>query len=111
MTRRRDDARTRIDPEPRPESHSDPDPVFLRDDALADAERALSQELGESDEDVKMHVYERTYGKIERMFRLPDNAEDEKIEATMKNGVLTVHIPKTPEEAKEEVPERTIKIK
>ena len=52
-----------------------------------------------------MHVYERTYGKIERMFRLPDNAEDEKIEASMKNGVLTVHIPKAPEEAKEEIPE------
>lgn len=84
-------------------------------DSRADLSSPLShsvrQEVGEPDEDVKMHVYERTYGKIERMFRLPDNAEDEKIEASMKNGVLTVHIPKAPEEAKEEIPERTIKIK
>ena len=63
-----------------------------------------SQEVGESDEDVKMHVYERTYGKIERMFRLPDNVEDEKIEAHMKNGVLTVHIRQTPRRPRRRFP-------
>lgn len=54
------------------------------------------------------------HGKIERLFRLPDNANAEKIAATMKNGVLTVHVPKHPqaeEEAKKELHERQIKIK
>ena len=37
--------------------------------------------------------------------------EDEKIEADMENGVLSVHIPKQPEPAKEQIPERAIKIK
>jgi HSP20 family protein len=77
------------------------------------AERAERHEekVGEDDEDVKMHVYERTYGKVERMFKLPENVEDEKIEAEMKNGVLSVHIPKIPEPAKEQIPERAINIK
>lgn len=77
------------------------------------AERAERHEekLGEDDEDVKMHVYERTYGKVERMFKLPENVQDEKIEAEMKNGVLSVHIPKIPEPAKEQIPERAINIK
>lgn len=58
-------------------------------------------------------MYERVYGKIERMFRLPDNADEENIEASMKNGVLTVHVPKHPpaEEEKNEPHERQIKIK
>lgn len=62
---------------------------------------------------MKLHVYERTYGKIERMFRLPDNADEEKIEAHMKNGVLNVKIPKHPqaEEEAKELNERQIKIK
>jgi HSP20 family protein len=77
------------------------------------AERAERHEekVGEDDEDVKMHVYERTYGKVERMFKLPENVQDEGIEAEMKNGVLSVHIPKQPEEPKEQIPERSIKIK
>jgi HSP20 family molecular chaperone IbpA len=80
------------------------------------AERAArhEEEIDEPEEDVKLHVYERVYGKIERLFRLPDNANAEKIAATMKNGVLTVHVPKHPqaeEEAKKELHERQIKIK
>lgn len=71
------------------------------------------QEHGEPEEDVKLHVYERVYGKIERMFRLPENADEENIKAAMKNGVLTVHVPKHPppeDEEKNEPQERKIKI-
>ena len=76
------------------------------------AERAERHEesVGEDDEDVKMHVYERTYGRVERIFKLPDCAEDENIEARMKNGVLAVHIPKIAQPEPEQVAERTIKI-
>jgi HSP20 family protein len=43
---------------------------------------------------------ERSYGSFERYFALPDNVDAEKIEATMKAGVLTVVLPKTAEARK-----------
>ena len=49
--------------------------------------RAATRKGWPDDENVKMHVYERTYGKVERMFKLPENVEDEKIEADMKNAL------------------------
>lgn len=62
---------------------------------------------------MKLHVYERSYGKMERMFKLPDNADADNVTASMKNGVLNVHIPKIPQQQEEEkeVHERQIKIK
>ncbi len=47
-------------------------------------------------------VSERRYGSFQRAFRLPDNVLQDKIEATMKNGVLTVSLPKAPQAAKSE---------
>ncbi len=41
------------------------------------------------------HRIERVYGKFERSFRLPKEVDAENIKASYKNGVLTVHIPKT----------------
>ena len=38
-----------------------------------------------------MHVYERHIGKVERMFKLPENVEDEKIEADEERRALGAH--------------------
>ena len=40
---------------------------------------------------------ERAYGSFYRSFSLPQAADADKIEATHENGVLSLHIPKTPE--------------
>lgn len=40
---------------------------------------------------------ERFFGNIERTLRLPSEVNSEKIKATLKNGVLTVELPKRPE--------------
>lgn len=37
---------------------------------------------------------ERRYGKFSRSFRLPETAQVEKISASMKNGILTITVPK-----------------
>lgn len=42
----------------------------------------------------KYHIVERTFGMFRRSFQLPANVQDDKIEATMKDGVLTVKVPK-----------------
>jgi HSP20 family protein len=46
-------------------------------------------------------IRERHLGSFNRSFRLPDNLNEEKIDAKFKNGVLTVTLPK----AKEIIPE------
>lgn len=38
---------------------------------------------------------ERSYGKFERSFHLPDEVKSDEIKANYKNGVLKVEIPKT----------------
>jgi HSP20 family protein len=43
----------------------------------------------------KYHRVERGYGTFMRSFTLPDNADATKIKAEFKNGLLTVHLPKT----------------
>jgi HSP20 family protein len=45
------------------------------------------------------HKIERSYGRFERSFRLPDNAKSDGIRAKVDNGVLSIFIPKS-EEAK-----------
>lgn len=54
------------------------------------------------------YVSERRYGAFERYFALPDGINADKIEATFKNGVLKVLLPKTEEAQK---PAKTINVK
>lgn len=46
------------------------------------------------DENEKFHRVESSYGKFLRRFTLPEDAQEESIEANFKDGALTVLIPK-----------------
>jgi HSP20 family protein len=43
------------------------------------------------------YAYERSFGSFSRSFTLPDSADSDRAEADLKNGVLTISIPKRPE--------------
>ena len=43
----------------------------------------------------KFHRVERGYGTFMRSFTLPDDADGKKVKAEFKNGLLTVHLPKS----------------
>ena len=45
----------------------------------------------------KYHRIERSYGSFMRSFTLPDTAAGDKVNAEFKDGVLKVHLPKSPE--------------
>jgi HSP20 family protein len=50
----------------------------------------------------RQYLYrERRYGYFQRVFPLPENVDEEQIRCEFRNGVLTVHIPKT-EQAREQ---------
>lgn len=54
------------------------------------------EKRGEKDETKKnVHISERSYGTFQRAFRLPADADDQKIAATCDKGVLKVSIPRT----------------
>lgn len=48
----------------------------------------------EPKEGVKIHRVERVWGTFRRTFKLPDNVDEEGIAASLKQGVLTVSLPK-----------------
>ena len=43
----------------------------------------------------KFHRVERYYGRFERSFSIPDDAEDSKVNTEFKDGVLRVHLAKS----------------
>ncbi|MDR1452312.1 MAG: Hsp20/alpha crystallin family protein [Helicobacteraceae bacterium] len=65
--------------------------VDLKDGALSiGGERTFENEVKEED----YYRLESRYGRFERRFSLPDNADADAIEAAYKNGVLTLTLPK-----------------
>lgn len=65
-----------------------------------------SRQAEERKEGESYAIYERQYGSFSRSFALPDMADGERIEAALKNGVLTLTIAK-----KAEAKPRKIEIK
>jgi HSP20 family protein len=55
------------------------------------------REAEKKSEDERFYAYERSYGSFTRAFTLPEGADAEHAQAELKNGVLTVVIPKMPE--------------
>ncbi|HEY3258620.1 MAG TPA: Hsp20/alpha crystallin family protein, partial [Gemmatimonadaceae bacterium] len=47
------------------------------------------------DDKSRYHVVERSYGSFMRSFQLPQGLDEDRIEATFDNGILSVHIPKS----------------
>ena len=79
-------------------------PGIDKKDIVIDVKDGVLTLKGErsSDNEIKEEKYycrERTFGKFERVFRLPADVDPEKISADYKDGILKIDIPK-PEEKK-----------
>jgi HSP20 family molecular chaperone IbpA len=75
----------------------------------ADGVLSVSGERKEEEkrEDSRYFFYERSYGGFQRAFTFPTDVDSQKITAGVKDGVLTVHVPKS---AREKVVPKTITV-
>jgi len=71
---------------------------------LANHTLTIKAEKRDEKEETKKDYYmrERSFGSFQRSFTLPEGVDTDKIEASFKNGVLTVTLPKTAEAKKAE---------
>jgi HSP20 family protein len=75
-----------------PDVKKDDIKVAVHDDVLTiTGERKYEKE----EKGKKYHRVERAYGSFSRSFALPDDADGTKIAAETKDGLLTVHLPKS----------------
>ncbi len=80
--------------------------VFVEDGIL---NVEVNKEVEEKEEDKNWRRYEFNYMQFKRSFQLPESVDTQKIDATYKNGILTISLPKK-DEAKP-IPPKSIKIK
>ena len=67
--------------------------VSVEDGVLAvEGERKLEKE----EKGKKFHRVERSYGKFVRRMMLPTDIDQQKVVADFKDGVLNIHLPKSP---------------
>ncbi len=55
------------------------------------------------EENVKYHLVESSYGKFERAFTLPENVDQDTINAEFKDGILTLSIEKKQKKVSKEI--------
>jgi HSP20 family protein len=70
---------------------------------LANGVLSIKGEKQEDKEEKEKDYYrrERSFGSFERSFQVPDDVQEDIIEATFKNGVLSVTLPKSAEAQKQ----------
>jgi HSP20 family protein len=78
---------------------------------LANHTLTIKGEKRDEKEETKKDYYmrERSFGSFQRSFTVPEGVDTDKIEASFKNGVLTVTLPKTAE-AKRAEKKITVKV-
>lgn len=62
------------------------------------------REAEERSKDEHFHTYERTFGQFTRSFTLPDYADLDHITSDLRDGVLTIAVPKTSAAKSRKVP-------
>jgi len=62
------------------------------------------REAEKEDKGDTFYTYERSYGSFTRTFTLPDQTDGEHVKAELKNGELTVVVPKTPAAVAKRIP-------
>ena len=80
-------------------------PAVKREDVnvtVEDGMLTLSGERRQNEEqkDERFHKVESFYGSFSRSFALPDAVDESAIKAESKDGMLTIHVPKSKVEAK-----------
>ena len=70
---------------------------------LANGVLSIKGEKQEEKEEKEKDYYrrERSFGSFERRFQVPENVDEDKIEASFKNGILSVTLPKSAEAQKQ----------
>jgi len=71
-------------------------------DGMITIEGERKQEKDEKTE--KFHRIERLYGSFSRRFSLPEHIKADAVRSEYKDGVLSVHIPKTEKEKPKQIP-------
>lgn len=75
-------------------------PEMKKDEIKINVENGMLSISGErksekEEKNKKFHRIERSYGRFERAFTVPEDADASKISADFKEGVLKVHLPKS----------------
>jgi HSP20 family protein len=79
-------------------------PEVKKDDVKVSCDKGMITIEGErkhqkTEENERFHRVESSYGRFVRRFALPEDADENAIEASYKDGGLTVRIPKSPAKA------------
>jgi HSP20 family protein len=82
-------------------------PGIAKEDVRIWIEKDMLMVSGEKKQDLKKdevrHLGERRFGKFERSFWIPEDADREKVKAEFENGLLIVTVPKAAESKPREI--------